>query len=392
MVKINKVITVAVLASVLSACASTKTQVVYGGQEYAMSRTVAERAVDFNLERDIIRYVGQINGIEDGNHRVAANAFRGDVLLTGEVPSQAIKDEIEQIVRSIRQVGSVYNYLAVGEAGGQSHTLHEQYLKSKIDARLLLKNQEISPSQYTVVVRDDIAYVLGVITAVQQQEMVSTIIAAGGMKQIALVNSLVAVDISGDTPRYGNMQGDFSKVNLNNRLIPIDPQVKTATQTIKTSQEQVSAQNVATQTATKASQTTNQTSAQTNAQTTSQNNTLSTNIAVFPNVKHGGDGKQNYTYQNVFNSVEPVIQAPQTQSTQPQTAQTQTATQSPAQTTAGQSHITTNSNPPPQWQENVPYIAPASQTAAQPVPTTPVYYPPQNNNEYVQLYGTIIHP
>lgn len=210
------------LALTLSACVSTKTQVVVGDQEYAMSRTAPERVVDFGLQRDIIRYVEQINGVENGNHRVAVNAFRTDVLLTGEVPTQAIKDEIGQIVRSIRQVGKIYNYLKISPPKSQSHTFQEQYMKGKIDAKLLLKqSQNITPSQYSVIVRDDWAYVFGVMTVAQQEELIKAIESVDGVRGLSLLNSLVQADFTGLESKVSNMPGDLNSVNPNNRLIPI---------------------------------------------------------------------------------------------------------------------------------------------------------------------------
>lgn len=218
----KKVFAVGGVALMLSACVSTSTQVVVGDQEYAMSRTAIEKLEDFAIERRALQNINEINGLELGNHRVAVNAFRSDVLLTGEVPTEAIKTEIGQIIDSIREVGQVYNYLTVSEPKGHSHTLHEQYLKGKIDGRLFLHQKDnVKPSQYLVVVRDDKAYVMGVMTKAQQEEIVGTIRNTDGLKGVSLLNSLVQVDFDGLNAQVSNMAGDLKTVNANNRLLPL---------------------------------------------------------------------------------------------------------------------------------------------------------------------------
>lgn len=408
----KKIVILSALSLLMSACVSTKTQVVVNGQEYAMSRTAAERVVDFGLERDIIKYVEMIDGVKDGNHRVAVNAFRGDVLLTGEVPTQAVKDELERVVSSIRETRSVYNYLKVSSTPkSQSSTLHEQYLKGKIDSKLLLKqSQNISPSQYLVVVRDNFAYIMGTMTIAQQTELIDTIRSVDGILSVSLVNSLVKVDFSGLTPQVSNMPGDLSKVNAHNRLIPIEapkPQnstnqnqsnnQNTATPTQsgtttsanpfpildpKTGKPIASTQNTPNQKTAVTNQPNNQASSQTNAQTGVQTNqnqavvanttsssaqpVLTDNVAVFPNTKH----TQYY----------------------PTTPPQATSAPQPPQTPTEQK-VAQNSTTPPQYTGGVPLINPANSTTinSSQYPYNP-YTPPTSGqtapSSYVLLYGT----
>lgn len=358
-----------VFTILLTACVSAKTQVIYEGQEYAVSRTALEKMTDFSIEREIIKNINQITGIEDGNHRIGVNSFRGDVLLTGEVPNDSIKTELERIIKSIRQVDSVYNYLVVGEPKGQSHTLQEQYLKTKIDAKLLLKQKEnITPSQYLVVVRDDMAYIMGVMTKAQQEEIVQTAYTVDGLKGVSLVNSLVQFNFDGTSINSSNMAGNLNQINPNNRLIPLPTQnLPQKTQTPATNQAH-NAQNT--------DITPNTNSVQNNIQNDLQNSTLpsseqaplSTNIAVFPNQR---DNVKTPTTQN--SSVEQATVNPSTETTNTATNHTTNVAQSNTKNeTQGDTQNNTqagkNSTPNPSratTPSNVPVIHPTSQADTQ---------------------------
>lgn len=155
-----------VVLAVLSLVGCTTTQ---GGQQdmQPVNRTIPEHLMDVGIEHEILRGLSLVGELSD-DHRVAADAFRGEVLLTGEVSSQVAKQAIENMVLSIRDVKRVYNRLVVDEEPkSQSHTLHENYLKAKLSTKILTSGSGIKPNQYKLVVRDDIAYFLAEVNHAQ---------------------------------------------------------------------------------------------------------------------------------------------------------------------------------------------------------------------------------
>lgn len=374
------------LAISLTACVSAKTQVVYEGQEYAVSRTALEKMTDFSIEREIIKNINQITGIEDGNHRVGINSFRGDVLLTGEVPSDAIKTEIEQITKSIRQVDSVYNYLTVGEPKSQSHTLQEQYLKTKVDAKLLLKQKEnITPSQYLVVVRDDMAYIMGVMTKAQQEEIIQTAYTVDGVRSVSLVNSLVQFNFDGTSITSSNMTGDLSQVNPNNRLIPLP------NQNIQTPNTQ-NAQKTNAQTATVAN---TQNIAQTDIKATKQNNTAP--ITMVTNTANTAINSVNKNAVTAVTKADNTVPKPTTQT--PTTNQIKSSTPAqnttvktvplvnPANQVTTDTKVTNNNGTMTNNMQNI-----QNYYGANPNNTTPTINPQNPIKNYVDLYKNSTTP
>lgn len=149
----------------LGGCAN-KTTAPTAASSVSLNRSVPERLTDIGIKRQILSHLDGIEGLSQGNHRVAIDSFRGNVLLTGEAPSEQTAQAIANMAQSIAEVKRVHNRLSVGEAKSQSHSVHENYLKTKLNGKILVN--KIRPSQYHLVVRDDTAYVMGALTYAQR--------------------------------------------------------------------------------------------------------------------------------------------------------------------------------------------------------------------------------
>lgn len=184
----------AIAMTVLTACSSAPTT---GNQNYGvpvMNRTVPERMIDAGIEHTVMKNLTNVVGLENMNERTArvmVDSFRGETLLTGEVPSEAIKANIEAMVKSIKDVHAVHNYLTVNPiVKSPSHTTHENFLRSKIMTKIALDRVPSSP-QYKLVVRSDVAYLVGYLTPNQQGRIVDAISNTLGMQKVVLLATLV---------------------------------------------------------------------------------------------------------------------------------------------------------------------------------------------------------
>lgn len=197
-----------VAAVTLAGCASTQSAPASFGAD-AMGRTIPERISDGSIELTARRNLATIAGITDNNVRVAIDSYRREVLLTGEVPSEIIKTEIERTISSMKDVEKVYNYLTVVDTPkSQSHTVHENYLKSKINARLIA-NRNIKASQYKIIVRDRTAYVMGYVTPEQQTAILQAIQDTAGMAMAVTLTTVVsdATGVSAENQSAGEIYG-----------------------------------------------------------------------------------------------------------------------------------------------------------------------------------------
>lgn len=190
------------MAVILAGCATTQQRA-----SLSVNRTLPERMTDIGIEHQVAGGLNQVMGVSGASHRVMADAFRGELLLTGEVADNATKVAIENMVRSIKEVKKVHNYLKViDKPKSQSHTLHENYLKTKFLSKLLATRSGIKSSQYHTVVRDDLVYMMGTLTVNQanltRQIAVETEGVAGFVSLLTVLVATPQELIEQTTPSY----------------------------------------------------------------------------------------------------------------------------------------------------------------------------------------------
>lgn len=186
-------------AMLLSACATQNANSNNNSGYYGvpvMYRTLPEAISDEVIERTSHKNLTNVHGVSENSVRIGIDSFRREVLLTGEVPSEQVKTDVANMISSIHDVKKVYNYLTVtATPKAQSHTLHENYLKSKIIAKIL-GTGGVHPSQYKLVVRDNMAYLLGFLTAQQEQTIINTIASVQGMEGVRVLTTRIDGDVS----------------------------------------------------------------------------------------------------------------------------------------------------------------------------------------------------
>ncbi len=88
---------------------------------------------DENIEKQAI---AEINARHTGKVHVNVTAFNRRLLLTGEVPTDASKEEIARIVSGVAKVRAVSNELVVGDISGLSSRTSDSMITSDVKYRL----------------------------------------------------------------------------------------------------------------------------------------------------------------------------------------------------------------------------------------------------------------
>jgi len=94
---------------------------------------------------------------------VNVTSYGGKVLLTGEVPTQTIRDEIEKIARSTQYVEAVTNELVVGPETLIAARTRDTYITSKVKARLI-EAQQVDAKNIVVVTERGVVYLMGLVS------------------------------------------------------------------------------------------------------------------------------------------------------------------------------------------------------------------------------------
>lgn len=156
-----KTIFALMLASQITACVP----VIVGGAAAsgvmaADRRTSGIYVEDENIE---LKATAQLRKALGETAHINITSFKGNVLLTGEVPSEAAKEEANNITKAIVSVHSVTNELTVGLKSTISSRANDAYITSKIKTQFVSENR-FQANFVKVVTENSTVYLLGVVT------------------------------------------------------------------------------------------------------------------------------------------------------------------------------------------------------------------------------------
>ncbi len=120
-------------------------------------------------------------------------SYNGRVLVTGEASSQAMKDKIIRLVRPIRGIKQVYNYLKIGQPSALSARTHDALITTKVKAALSkIKNiPGFDATRIKVVTENSQVYMMGLVH--EKEAMIATEMARreSGVKRVIKVFEII---------------------------------------------------------------------------------------------------------------------------------------------------------------------------------------------------------
>jgi osmotically-inducible protein OsmY len=138
---------------------------IIGGVAATAAVATDRRTVGAQLDDEVIedKSAGQVlERFKGSDVHVNITSYNGNVLLTGEVPSENIKNEIGEIARRMPKTRSVQNDLLVGAATGLGARSNDSLITSKVKARFVEFSQ-FQINHVKVVTERGIVYLMGVV-------------------------------------------------------------------------------------------------------------------------------------------------------------------------------------------------------------------------------------
>ncbi len=114
---------------------------------------------------------------------INVHVYNGVVLLTGEVQSQAQRDLAGKTARDVTRVRQVYNQLEVRPKSKFMDRTVDNILQTKIKAKLMF-NKDIDSGKVKVIVENDVAYLMGLLTRVQVEKITEVVRKQKGIKKV----------------------------------------------------------------------------------------------------------------------------------------------------------------------------------------------------------------
>ena len=148
-------------------------------------RTVGTQVEDQNIETKISHNLRRTDA-RLGDARINVDAYNGVVLLTGQVPSQELKESASEVAREVRNVREVHNELAIAANLPVSQRLADSWLNTRIRTNLAA-NDRIDSGRLRVISENGTVYLMGIVTRAEADRIVEAVSAVGGMQRIVKV-------------------------------------------------------------------------------------------------------------------------------------------------------------------------------------------------------------
>ena len=147
-----------------------------------VDRSLGEKIDDRNIRTVIAVNIDKADP-ELAKSPVNVHAFRGVVLLTGQVPSEKLRTLAETTARDVARVREVHNELAISDAQRFIENLSDSALETKIDSKLLVA-KGVRTSRVKVIVEDGTVYLLGLMTAEEAERVTEVISNTSGVTRL----------------------------------------------------------------------------------------------------------------------------------------------------------------------------------------------------------------
>ncbi|MBV5276901.1 BON domain-containing protein, partial [bacterium] len=123
------------------------------------------RSLGTQTEDETLEWKASARISEKFGEKVHVNftSFNRKMLLTGEVPSDEIKAEVERQISGIANVQAVYNELATGTPTSFSARSNDAYITSKVKGRFIDVGK-FNPIRVKVVTEAGTVYLMGLLT------------------------------------------------------------------------------------------------------------------------------------------------------------------------------------------------------------------------------------
>lgn len=140
---------------------------------------IDDEGIEIRVRRGVRENFGE-------NTHVNVTSFNRSVLLTGEVPSEAARAEVEKIVLANANVRNVTNELQIAGVSSLATRANDSLITSKVKARLLDSNK-VNPVHIKVVTESGVVYLLGLVSESEATDAVEVARTTGGVIKVVKI-------------------------------------------------------------------------------------------------------------------------------------------------------------------------------------------------------------
>jgi osmotically-inducible protein OsmY len=176
---------IAMIAAAFSGCVPV---LVAGGVAVGVSSATDRRTFGTQLDDEVIedKNVLAIQERYKSDFHINVTSYNGIVLLTGEVPADSAKTDIENMIRSTPKVRAVQDELVVGPVTDLGSRSNDTLITSKVKARFVEANK-FQINFVKVVTERRVVYLMGVVKRTEGDDAAQLASTTEGVERVVKV-------------------------------------------------------------------------------------------------------------------------------------------------------------------------------------------------------------
>jgi osmotically-inducible protein OsmY len=159
--RIAATLSLAAGATLLNGCIPLAITGVVATAQIATDRRTTGAQLDDEFIED--KAIAQISDRLKSDIHVNVTSYNGIALLTGEAPTEASKNEVAQVVRSMPKVRIVQNELVVSPTTSLSARTNDTFITSKVKSRFVEATNKFQINHVKVVTERSVVYLMGIV-------------------------------------------------------------------------------------------------------------------------------------------------------------------------------------------------------------------------------------
>ncbi len=117
---------------------------------------------------------------------ISTLSYNNSILLVGQTPSKASKQEIEKIVKNIDGVGSIYNQITVAAPISLGTRSNDTWITTQVKSRIMT-NRNVGINRVKVITEACVVYLMGALTHDEECTAIQIARCVPGVKKVVTV-------------------------------------------------------------------------------------------------------------------------------------------------------------------------------------------------------------
>lgn len=185
------VLMAAIAATQLQGCFVLGAAAVAGTAAVATDRRTAGAQLEDQTIQ--VRAQTQIDSALRGNGNVSINSYNQQVLITGQVPTDAYKQQVLQIVSSIPNVKSVLDELVVGPNSTLSERANDTLITSLVRASFI-DDKQLYSQAFKITTSEGVVYLMGIVTQDEADQASAVAAGVSGVQKVVTMFNIISPD------------------------------------------------------------------------------------------------------------------------------------------------------------------------------------------------------